>query len=215
MNGPSLGIDPDEFVARFPQAWHMAEAGSWDSIVKHGLMSTSALLDLFEVTEDRRFEIESTRRRESITLRHPKHGTAVVRDQKPLIEKVLDKTLEGATTSEFCRLLNSQVFFWLNTDRLERMRNAPPYAKRPHLILRFRTSDLVERHRDRVRLSPMNSGATHPGANYPRGPATFQPFDTYPWRARSAVNRKEPVVEMTIGYAVPDAAELVVHRETR
>jgi hypothetical protein len=193
----------------------MAEAGSWDSIVEHGLLSTSALLDLFEITGSERNRIENERRRDSVTLNHPIHGRAVVRDQKPLLESVLGKTLEGATISEFCALLNSQVFFWVNEKRLERLRNAPPYRARPHLILEFDTAELVRRQSTAIRLSHLNSGATHPAANYPRGPATFQPFATYPWAARLAVNRREPVVEMAVLYSVPDAAELVLKRETR
>lgn len=193
----------------------MAEAGSWDSIVEHGLLSTSALLDLYELRGPRRAAIESVRRRESVNLDHPVHGPAVVRDQKPLLETVLKKTLEGATIGEFCELLNRHVFFWVNKDRLERLRSAPPYRDRPHLILTLDTASLVERHRDRIRLSPLNSGATHPGANYPRGPATFQPFETYPWATREQINRREPVVEMAVVHSVPDAAEFVIERETR
>jgi hypothetical protein len=193
----------------------MAEAGCWDSVVQHGLLSTSALLDLYEVTGDERRKIESQRRADSIQLAHPFHGMAVVRDQKPLLETVLNKTLVGATVSEFCELLNQHVFFWVNKDRLERLRNAPPYRNRKHLMLTLDTAELVARHADRVRLSHLNSGATHPGATYPRGPETFQSFATYPWAERLKINRKEPVVEMAVLHSMPDAAEIVLHRETR
>ncbi len=37
-----------EYIAdRWPRLFHVAEAGSWPSIQAHGLLSTSALLDLF------------------------------------------------------------------------------------------------------------------------------------------------------------------------
>jgi hypothetical protein len=210
-----VGVDPDEFVSRFPCCWHMAEAGSWDSIVEHGLLSTSALLDLYEVDRDRRIAIESQRRAESFVLDHPTRGPAVVRDQRPLLETVLLRTLEGATIGEYCELLNRHVFFWVNKARLERLRNAPPYRERKHLILTVDTAELVARHADRIRLSHLNSGATHPAANYPRGPQTFQPFATYPWAERVAVNAHEPVVEVAVLHSVPDAADLVIHREER
>jgi hypothetical protein len=42
--------------------YHMAEDGSWESIRQIGLLSTSALLDRFEVEGERRYAIESTRR---------------------------------------------------------------------------------------------------------------------------------------------------------
>jgi hypothetical protein len=49
----------DEFAATYPQLYHLAEAGSWPSIERHGLLSVSALLDLFEVDGNRREELES------------------------------------------------------------------------------------------------------------------------------------------------------------
>jgi hypothetical protein len=193
----------------------MAESGSWDSIVEHGLLSTSALLDLYQVQGEERLVIESQRRPVSVTLHHDQHGTAVVRDQKPLLAAVLNKTLKDATISEFCEVLNSQVYFWVNKARLEKLRNAPPYRHRPHLILELDTAELVRRHKSAIRLSHLNSGATHPAANYPRGPGTFQPFESYPWAARAAVNAREPVVEMAVLYSVADASELVLKREIR
>jgi len=66
----------------------MAEAGSWPSIRRHGLLSTSALLDLFEVTGVERVRLESQRRPETVKIEHPEHGEALIRDQKPL-RKVL------------------------------------------------------------------------------------------------------------------------------
>ena len=40
----------------------MAEAAAWPSIQRHGLLSTSALLDLYEVTEAERSRSNATRR---------------------------------------------------------------------------------------------------------------------------------------------------------
>jgi hypothetical protein len=67
----------------------MAEAGRWPSIARHGLLSTSALLDLFEVHGARRGELEAQHRPESVTLRHPRHGLTVVRDPKPMDDRGL------------------------------------------------------------------------------------------------------------------------------
>ena len=61
----------DQFVARYPRLYHMAECGSWPSIKRHGLLSTSALLDLFEVSDAERFSIESTWRSREVTVEHP------------------------------------------------------------------------------------------------------------------------------------------------
>ncbi len=49
----------------------MAEADTWDSIRKNGLLSTSALLDLYEIKGAQRYAIESDHRPESIPISHP------------------------------------------------------------------------------------------------------------------------------------------------
>jgi uncharacterized protein DUF7002 len=50
-----------EFVEKHPLVFHMAAAGTWPQIQTHGLLSTSALLDHFELTHEQRFAIESVR----------------------------------------------------------------------------------------------------------------------------------------------------------
>jgi hypothetical protein len=47
-------MDTAELIARYPRLYHMAEDGSWPSIQAHGLLSTRAMLDHFEVTPDER-----------------------------------------------------------------------------------------------------------------------------------------------------------------
>jgi uncharacterized protein DUF7002 len=47
-------MDVAELVETCPRLFHMAEPGSWAGIQRHGLLSTSALLDLFEVDGDLR-----------------------------------------------------------------------------------------------------------------------------------------------------------------
>jgi hypothetical protein len=211
----AAGVSVETFVARFPTLWHMAEAGSWSSIRERGLLSTTALLDLFEVSGARREALESARRATSETITHPEHGTAVIRDNIPLLEKVLARTLVGMTPREWYETLNGQVFFWVSKGRLEKLRKAAAYGSRQHDILTIDTAALLASHLEDVTLSPMNSGATHPGATYTRGVGTFQPLQTYPWETRVRANKKEPVVELAVRYSVPDIAELVTQVETR
>src|SRR5438046_1179806 len=96
----------------------MAESGSWPNIREHGLLSTSALLDLYEVEGQKRFEIESQWRPESVPICHPTYGNAIIRDQKPLRETTLAKNLDGMTTREYYELLNKKTFFWVRKERL-------------------------------------------------------------------------------------------------
>ncbi len=64
------------------------------------------------------------------------------------------------------------------------------------------TSALLQRHADRVTLSPINSGATFAMNPTPRGPDTF----------RRIVNHRDdmPVIELAVDYAVPDIADFTI-----
>ena len=60
-----------EYLARrWPRLYHLAEQGSWKLIRRYGLRSTTALLDLFEVDEGPRQQIESAWRPKSVAIEH-------------------------------------------------------------------------------------------------------------------------------------------------
>jgi hypothetical protein len=164
-----VGIAPEVFVTRYPRLWHMAEANSWESVRRHGLLSTSALLDRFGVEGAKRLGLESARRPRSVTITHPVHGSATIRDNVPLLEKVLERTLVGTTPREWYEALNRRVFFWVSQPRFERLRSARAYSARRHDILEVDTAALVARHIERMTLSPINSGATHRHPTLARG----------------------------------------------
>jgi hypothetical protein len=193
----------------------MAEAGSWDSVQRQGLLSTSALLDLFEVSGDERAVLEAARRPESVEITHVAHGSAWIRDNKPINETVLRRTLVGMSEADWYRTLNGRVFFWLTEDRLNRLRNAPPYRERSHDILTLDTRALLAALEDVVELAHLNSGAVHPGANYPRGVGTFRRISNYPWRERARLAPAEPIVELTVPYALRNVTDYVIDVATR
>lgn len=195
-------MDPERLASRYPVLFHMAESGSWESIRERGLLSTSALLDLFEVEGGERITIESTRRPEIVRLEHPEHGVALVRDNKPMQEKALEKCLYGMTPREWYELLNWRVFFWVERKRLLKLLGARAYRDRPHLVLEVDTAKLLERHADRVTLSPINSGATFAMNPASRGPDTFRRIVDHPER--------KPFVELAVDYAVLDVADFVL-----
>lgn len=58
---------------------------------KHGLLSASALLDLFGVVREDRKAIEGEQRPEQRLIVHPTYGAAIIHDQKPLQEAKLRK----------------------------------------------------------------------------------------------------------------------------
>src|SRR5262245_53924072 len=100
----------------------MAADGSWPSIASRGLLSATALLDLFEVPEPDRTEIEGSSRPDSVAIEHPRYGRAVIRDNKPLLESRLSGCLEdGLAPEDWYRLLNQRAFFWLTRKRVDKL----------------------------------------------------------------------------------------------
>jgi len=182
---------------------HMAEPDTWNSIRQHGLLSTSRLLSLFDVKGQERFDIEAKRRPVSVSIAHPKYGRAVIRDQKPLIQSKLVKTLEGCTAEEWYRLLNRRVFFWLTKDRLDTLLCANTYAGNNHTVLTLDTLSLVKAHEERITLSHMNTGNTRPFA-HPRGPDTFKKLEEYPFAERAKRGPNDRVVELVVEGGVTD-----------
>ena len=87
----------------------MAEFGSWPSIRQHGLLSTSALLDLYEVAGVERAGLEFRHRPECEEIYHDAHGSAVIRDQKPMTDADLRKCLrDGLTPADWYEILNEK-----------------------------------------------------------------------------------------------------------
>jgi len=204
-------MDAELLIKIYPRLYHMAEGGSWASISKHGLLSTSALLDLFEYTGDQRFAVESTHRSESVTISHSAHGKAVVRDQKPMSDRGLLRSLQdGLTPREWYQILNRRVFFWTSLERLHRLLDARPYRGKSHDVLIVRTEPLVEEYYKRVTLSPINSGCTKP---FPRarGCETFLPIAQYPydmWSKRRPA--WDAIVEVAVESGVQDIQKFLI-----
>jgi hypothetical protein len=189
----------------------MAEDGTWESVRRYGLLSTSALLDMYEIEGAARAVIESDHRPESVTINHPSHGEAVVRDQKPMREAALKDCLEeDLSPSEWYQLLNGKVFFWSTHERLIRLLRGREYKNRPHSVITVDTALFLDRHANDVRLSPYNSGCTL--YNPPkRGRNTFLPLQDYPFEERrKKAGTKNAVAELTVEYSVPDIAGLTV-----
>jgi hypothetical protein len=206
-------MDRELFCRTFPQLYHMAHRNALAGIRQHGLLSTTALVDLFEVPREQRARILTRVRPDSIVIEHPVHGLAVIRDQKPLVsERRLAQALQGtATTEEFLQLLNSRVFFWVNSDRLEGLRNAVAYRGEPQLVLTLDTRSLVGAYGDAINLCPMNSGACRP-MPHPRSPDIFQSIQEYDFEfnRRRKGSREKAVVECTVHDRVEDIGRFLI-----
>lgn len=209
-------MDRDLLVELHPCLYHMAEGGSWVSIERHGLLSTTALLDKFEVVEGRE-AIESARRGSMVTITHPTYGEAVIRDQKPIIESRLERCLtNGMAPREWYELLNRFVFFWLTEERLLRLLSARPYRALEHDVLTLDTARLIDDYGDAILLAPYNTGSTAYEPP-PRGVETFQSISDYPydeWRARGRGPR-DAVVELVVPRGVENIRDYVTRVERR
>ena len=199
-----------ELLSDCPVLYHMAERGSWPSIRRHGLLSTSALLDLFGVDDETRVALEARRRPQGVVLDHPERGHAVVRDQKPMDDRGLRQCLQdGLTPEDWYRILNARVFFWLTRSRLIRLLTAKPYRDQEHDVLELDAAALVRAYLSQITLSPINSGATKP---FPasRGKRTFLPVPDYPYAAwRMKRPKGERAVELAVTGGVPDIERFV------
>ena len=210
-----MAISVQQFCAAYPTLYHMAEVNSWPSIVRHGLLSATALLDLFEVTGGQRSLIESTRRANSVALRHPVYGNAVLRDQKPLRESVLRRLLLDCTTTEWLRFLNRKVFFWTTEERVSRLLNARAFRGSEHIVISVDARSMLRTNEGRVLLSPINSGSTLFG-KVSRGLFMFQPLATYPSALRKeGRDKKDSIAEVIVDYAIPHVLHVVFKVERR
>lgn len=210
-----MPINAAEFIRHYPCLYHMAEANSWPSIRKHGLLSTTALLDLFEITGELRRSLESQHRPHSVEIRHPKNGAAVIRDQKPMREAALRKCLLRMTPEQWYRTLNRYVFFWVSSDRLDRLLAARAYRGRTHTVICVDTARLFNACARNVRLSPINSGSTIYNPQR-RGADTFQSLDHYPFSERRKVRGlANAVAELAVVYSLPETAKIALRVDHR
>ena len=168
-------LTPNQLVSAYPRLYHMAESDTWPRIRRHGLLSTTALLDRSDLKGKARYNIESVRRRQSVTIKCKGLGLVTIRDQKPINDATLSNCLVGMAPSAWYRLLNKQVFFWLSRDRLTRLLNAKAYRDRTHCVLTIDTGKMVANYAHVIRLSPINSGAAIMQAAT-RGRKTFLPI---------------------------------------
>jgi hypothetical protein len=205
----SKGVTPRTFSELYPRLYHMAHEDAWEQIRRHGLLSTSSLLDLWEVEGKQRSTIEREVRRTSVELVHPRRGKVVIRDQKPLYEKKLRKALVDCTVQEWCQLLNRKVFFWPTTERLFTHISARENRGRNHLILAVDSYRLALAYEKTITLCPMNSGNTIPFAHM-RGKNSLMPMSDYPYRERLARGAYYTVVELAVDLGVPDILDFVV-----
>lgn len=198
-----MPISKEEFVELYPTLYHVSLAPDLEHIRKHGLLSTSALLDLFEVTGTRRYKLESCRRLQSEPLSHPLHGKVFLNDQSPLQEGPLCRCLQDMSPGEWMRELNRRVFFFPTKRRVYGLLNARLARDRHRIAIVLETAALLDFGADHIELSAINSGCATRKAPL-RGKTTFQPLHRYPFEERrKRLGPAGAIAEVTFPYAIP------------
>ncbi len=193
--------------------YHLTQVENWPSIERHGLLSTQALLDLAGLQGVARDCVGHQHRAERVQL----PNGVVISDQKPMPPTALARCLHDMTPEEWYTLLNSKVFFWLDTERLSRLRRV--YRAQPQILMSIDTQKLLAHHAERVALTPINTGnARRQPAR--RGVCTFVPYNTWlesGWTSETEALHTRPrsrshlPAELTVAYAVPDVMDFVVN----
>ena len=198
-----MSISPDEFIRAYPKLFHVSLARDLGQILHHGLLSTTALLDLCEYEGENRSQIESCQRANAVSIRHPVHGEFLINDQAPMSESALRKCLIDLTPREWYESLNRRVFFWPTHSRLEKHIAARLGRGRHRLVLSFDTRSLLNvLDHDLFELSPINSGNTMRKAAR-RGSETFLKLRAFPFHERrKSVGLRNAVAEVTYPHAL-------------
>ncbi len=192
--------------------YHLTQVVNWPSIERNGLLSTQALLDLAGLSDKEREHVEHQHRTEHVVL----PNGVIISDQKPMPPTALARCLHGLTPEQWYALLNSKVFFWLDTERLSRLRRV--YRTQPQIVMSIDTQRLLARYAERIALTPINTGnARRQPAQ--RGLCTFVPYETWlelGWTSETQALHMRPRLrshlpaELTIAYAVPDVMDCAV-----
>jgi hypothetical protein len=204
--GYSRPVLTADLVRLYPTLFHTAADGSWPSIREHGLLSTAALLDRWEVAEPTRHELLTTVRGESTVVEHPVHGTAVVRDQGPIHEPSLEAALTDLSVEQWLQRLNERVFFFLQRSQVDALVTARRYRAHPSLVISVDTASLIAAYESQIELCRINSGFAQRHSKSPRGSGTFMSIAAYPHPQRKEPVRADrpDVKELTVIGGVPD-----------
>lgn len=206
-------MSPEEFANRHPFLYHITWPQAVPGIERHGLLSTSRLLALYELPQAQRDVLEGTRRPQRVTLTHPLHGEAIITDNIPLSEAALAACLDdGLKPKDWLRVLNRRVFFWADEKNMEGHLSSRAVRGLKRVVLTIDTLRLVTDYHDRVELSAINTGSTirRPAR---RGLKTFSPVAGHTYAEWTRLRGgKDKLKEVAVVDGIPDVMNYVTAR---
>jgi hypothetical protein len=183
-------VNVDELISNYPILYHSTAAGNARAIVDHGLWTTAQIADTAQLDPNQTAAMVAAPRPRAVKLTHPVLGDVQIRDQSPLRPAMLARCLTDLTPAQWFAILNDRAFFWLHPSRLHSLLSGRRNRDAEHEVVAVDTASLVDVHHDRIRLSPINSGAVlYPNAAA-RGSHTFTTVSDYPFAER---RRTRPV----------------------
>lgn len=168
-------MDIEVFVKKRPTLYHLTDKRNLEHILAEGFKSTKALVEEAKLKNGKEFL--TSRRPDHYELKTDKKST-FIRDQQPISEKVLRRSLEeGCSYEDFLLILNSRIFFWPTLSRL--WKHYKRYVEEKPVIIHLPTEEIFGLNMNPL-FSRLNSGATrcssHWDGNAPeRGFNTFLP----------------------------------------
>lgn len=173
----------EDFTRKREFLYHLTDRENLDNILSQkAIFSTDTIVSKSALGPEEKEALLSNRRKTHINI--DVDGVShKIRDQRPISIVNLVKCLTtGYTVHDFFKLLNSRVFFWPTTKRLQSHYNR--YKQEKPIIIKVSTEDLLTQnaHAEFCRL---NSGATRSnshlnGAPPLRGEGTFSPAVRFP-----------------------------------
>ena len=194
------------------RVYHLAEEANWRSIQRIGLLSAADLMAHVGLSGVDRERLERSQRMSHTVLA----DGVEIRDQLRMPATALRACLIGMEPADWYALMNSRVFFSLDTIRLNRLRGG--CEPRPQVVLILDTAGLMAGYAGRASVTPINSGHVLRRAAR-RGAGTFVPYGAWVesgWASEAARlgirerSRSHRPVELAIAGAIPDVMRYVV-----
>ena len=195
-----------------PVVYHIAESSNWPFIEKEGLLCAATLMRQSSLGVE---EIERCERQQR-TSRLVLPDGRVLRDQCPVPTSALERCLVNMSPPEWYKLLNSQIFFWVDVDRLNRVRKV--MIDTVQVVAVVDTAALMAKYGASAAVTPFNIGNAKRKASQ-RSTSTLVPYTVWQssgWQTETAGVGGRPRVrshkpaELVVDTAIPDFMEFVL-----